>query len=382
LLDVRAPSFQSAFASQASSPSHADPAAFTSFSALTIQGNCNRQGINPRNDPSLEFGDEFLRLGIWGNNEADCASSDSLAGVGLFTCDDDGQPVSAGLEAGAQVGGGCARAFARIYARDDDFSFLGDAPSCLAHLADGALDDGHYLVNGVLTRCDMTTDGGGFTAVVDFDAQRDPCSALSAELASDVDAPLLACQVPVGATVAETRFTAPAPYTEILGRAIAYERGRDDAFAMNHEAASADDIWLDGIGVVRAPQSSAHVIHAMSFAAAVSDYTAGNVASCPECTCPCQGGLAPPAFVDPDAVRCASGFHFSDEPGWSYWEPLFDGVDGPDGDACDVEASDAPIHVTLPVSVHDDLVVRLSHDEVPPEDDENIAVARFELYVR
>jgi hypothetical protein len=143
----------------------------------SLQPNCNDRGFNITGSPFA-----YSRIGIIGNEQNDCGSSDSYLGFG-----NGGQPCGqtnrfigmAGACGTIPVNGVSTAAFGYIFVRPNvrtDFTGLSTQASCAAHLAQGRNRSGLYTIdpdgNGGVAAfpvsCDMTTDGGGWTIFASF----------------------------------------------------------------------------------------------------------------------------------------------------------------------------------------------------------------------
>lgn len=113
------------------------------LNTATLQTNCNAEAIRGTSTPSLS-----LRIGILGNNETNCSTSESFIGVGSSTEPTTGQRHSPTPTL-------TIPAFSHVYLRSRDFSVLPSRASCAAHAAAGARLTGTYLVNGTATSCDF-----------------------------------------------------------------------------------------------------------------------------------------------------------------------------------------------------------------------------------
>jgi hypothetical protein len=215
----------------------------------------------------------------------------------------------------------------------------------------------------------MTTDGGGWTSALDFDGVRDPCPPPWGAEPSD----LHLCIVP--GTVKETASVfVPSPigaYREVMSSALAYQRSSSDAF---HPPSTIDESYVEGLSITTGSPRQ----HLATFASGYSD-TVGCGTMISLCNCPCLGGVAPPAFIAPGGYRCEAGAQAT--PGTDVLirpDPLFDGSELPD--ACEAEASAAPIRTTLATPVTTDIEARLLRDE--PDQGEGLAIYRLAIWVR
>ena len=137
----------------------------------TIQPNCNREGFaNSFGDPHAR-----VRIGILGNQEGDCGSTDSWLGVGGNVLAGNGCFGSEARPSVGQVGGGaCAPAGAivtavgHVFVRERTL-----ARNCREILQAGLVTNGVYTIDpdglgpvpSTSVYCDQTTDGGGWTLV-------------------------------------------------------------------------------------------------------------------------------------------------------------------------------------------------------------------------
>lgn len=177
------------------------------------------------------LGSEFdaaARLGLTDTN------FNVSSGIGLRRFN--GEPSAGNNNQAAQV---------YVYVRSSDRSLARPAVDCLAHQGRGATADGLYSdTNGGLLRCDQTTDGGGYTRLLRFDAGFDVCpEGLVSELIGGVPA----CgrgQASVGA-VASTTFLPPSGYRALRVRTTLLATGFADAFV--NRAEGLEGRYLDGL---------------------------------------------------------------------------------------------------------------------------------------
>ncbi len=337
------------------------------FSPGSLQVGCRQQGLGITNEPTAGMPYK-LRLGVVANNEVDeCRTADSFIGIGAeFPC------AGGELFAAANVSTGtpqtCQPHRVVVYARGDDHTRFASQPSCRDHLERGRLDDGVYLVGNVPRRCDMTTDGGGWTNALDFDGVRDACPA--PWIAEPTD--LRICIMPGGQPTSSLFVPSPiGTYGEVMTSVIAYQRANTDGF---HMPAPIDVPYVDGLSITTGLPRQ----HIATYASGYSDGT-GCGGPLGLCNCPCVGGNPVPSFVGPGSYRCESGARAavgSDvliRP-----DSLFDGFEIPLG--CEAEASAEPIRTKLAAPTMMDLEARLMRDE--PDQGESLAIYRFALWVR
>lgn len=244
-----------------------------------------------------------------------------------------------------------------VYVRSNDHSLARPAVDCLAHQAQGAAADGLYSdVSGGLLRCDQTTDGGGFTRLIRFDAGFDVCpDGLASELIDGV----LACgrgQASVGA-VASTTLTPPSGYSALRVRTSLLATGVADAFLNRDEGL--EGRYLDGLSFTTGSPRT----HLLSVAV-------GGRALGLSGDCPCFGAPQPPEFAAPFACDRRV------LPEADVAEPLYDD----DFNVCrDGVAADDDIHAAF-APVAGAVEVRLMTDSAPAE--ENVVIRSLEVWSR
>ncbi len=343
----------------------------TAFPPGDVQSGCRRQGIGLTNEPTGGVPHE-LRIGVLANNEVtDCNTPDSFIGVGGEIACANGSDVAAGNVNKLGPTGTCAPRRVLVYVRGDDQTRFASLPSCADHLARGRTEDGVYLVNGVPRRCDMTTDGGGWTNAYDFDGVRDPCPS---PWTSDPLEPRV-CIVPgTTDTTASISIANPiATYRDVMTTVTGYQRGSSDGFQPDME--TIDSVYVDGLSVTTASPRQ----HVATFASGYGE-DSGCGASLDMCNCPCVGGSAAASFIAAGGYRCEAGSRGMPQSAMlSRPDPLFDGMDVA-ATSCAAEASAEPIRTTLAAPTSSDLEARLMRDE--PLQAEGLGVYRFAVWVR
>lgn len=137
------------------------------LSGSQLQNNCNQEGFNVR--PSSNSTHRRVRVGIVGNDQDSCFSPNSFSGIGAGGAADTHTGNHARANGGAS-GNTDIQAFGVIMVRSE-------LRSCFDHLNHGETQDGVYPVDpdgssgplGTMdVQCDMTTDGGGWTLVLNY----------------------------------------------------------------------------------------------------------------------------------------------------------------------------------------------------------------------
>ena len=160
-------------------------------------------------------------------------------------------------------------------------------------------------------------------------------------------------------------------YQHICGKARAYQKGAPDAF--NTQKQSVDDVYVDGISITLGSPRK----HVWTYAAGVTDDGDYPKSNCPCATIP---GPPQPAFVG-DHYYCESGVMGEFEYDEYYQrDALWDGSGCSDGNGCCAQIGMPWFYRKIPVSVQDDLEVRICKNR--GHHNEDIGVERLELYVK
>jgi hypothetical protein len=285
--------------------------------------------------------DEDLAPGTWYADEdadgwgdaaspvEDCAQPEGTAEL-PGDCDD--------MDATRHLCGGCEELLARGLSEGDGTYDI-DTPAC-----------GERTVY-----CDMTTDGGGWTEVVDLSFDVDACPGDW----QPVDLGFArACARSAYGGVGRVRTasfdTCGIPHEAIRGNATMYQYGSTDAFG-DYPSSSIDDAYGDVVSfTVGAPRT--HVFsHVFGYLSGGSD----------DSNCPAIGGASPPAFVGTDYL-CATGNPSSSSNALVWYEtPLFGG----DWFQVDLDAASTESIEGRLIGTHD-------------TSDEDMAVSTLRLQVR
>ena len=163
------------------------------------------------------------------------------------------------------------------------------------------------------------------------------------------------------------------PFTKVCGRAIAYQRGTDDAF-YNYNAynkRSLDSYYVDGLSVTHGNPRS----HIWTFAAGASKSANFSNYNCP---CALYPGPAAPPFVG-ENYFCESINSGSYQFGlWYLDDPLWDSQGCASGSTC-CDRGGPWFTTTLSQEVSDDIEVRMCFGEYSYNED--VGVEQLEIYV-
>lgn len=176
----------------------------------------------------------------------------------------------------------------------NDGTTLGDLrESCLdIRLRDDTAVSGRYVIADVRTgapvevECDMDTDGGGWTIVVDL--AREGCP-------QGWRHTLAGCATPLASNDASALFPLVVPFFQTRGAARAWSTGANQGFSVaasgqppEDNELSIDEVYVDGLGL---SINSGYRTHLFTFAA-------GNFDEDARSACPTSGGIPPPVDVE------------------------------------------------------------------------------------
>ena len=163
-------------------------------------------------------------------------------------------------------------------------------------------------------------------------------------------------------------------YTKVCGRAIGYQYGNPDAFAV---PGTINEVYVDGLSITYgAPRQ-----HIWTYAAAVSevpimDYTASN------CPCASHPGTASPSYLG-NNWYCESGNPDPDNlraPILLSNDPLWDG-ENCEGTCCSDGKSPPWFSVELPRPTDDTIEARICANE-HSDSNEDVFIKTLEIYIQ
>ena len=200
----------------------------------------------------------------------------------------------------------------------------------------------------------------------------------------EIDTPVRVCGRPRtnGASCVSVYFpSGPIQYSKVCGRAIGYQNGSTDSFALREVRniqETIDNPYVDGVSVTRGMPRT----HIWTFSAGGSDATVLDyVSNCP-CANPAASVVATPApsFVG-DNYFCESGNSGGSSAGGVVFtgDPLWDGEQC-EGQCCSNGNSPPWFSVTLPNPTSDDIEVRICGDEGTHNEDSPIQL--LEIYIQ
>lgn len=319
-----------------------------------------REGINVMRDAS-----SGARIGQLGSHDGALSS----VGIGMRS----GACVDGGIDlvtAGARLAPSGGEPIgvpvdARVSVRSRNFTFLPARASCDEHARAGAFLTGSYLLDA---------DGLGgepaLPAVCPFGDMRRLVSLARDGVAPDDACPApfvddeLGCVAPVNDNVVSFVVDAPLPFTRIAGRIEALARGDLEAFSVG-VAASLDNTYVDGISItVGEPRT--HV------------FTLGVGTANSAGACPCNNGVAPPAYVGA-AMLCEDRPPSAEAEGeFDIENALFD--DDARNAACNMSFAPNEFDITLPAPSTGPIEIRVMVDGDDAQ--EAILLQRLDISVK
>lgn len=282
----------------------------------------------------------------------------SLLTQGIWTCTVqafDGTELSASSAASLTVESNCPQ-------HGDGSSSECPALDCDAIMTNGhSTGDGSYWIDPVSAGafevfCDMTTDGGGWTQLVNHDYATDNCPAGWVRSTSFVSV----CTRQATSSSDVIRSTNidsfGIQYEEVLGYVEGYQFGSNDGFG-DYPPNNINDAYGDVISFTNTPVNNREHLFSYAVGFGVVNYDDSN---CPGV----NGGANPPTFVGNDylcetANTSSSGLLFQ----W-YTTPLFQN------------------HLFQVFSTPTDTVIEARIIGTSVSSDEDIGVGKMELYIR
>ena len=162
-------------------------------------------------------------------------------------------------------------------------------------------------------------------------------------------------------------------YTKICGRAIGYQYGHTDAFAVSARG-SIDQVYVDGLSITYGSPRQ----HVWTYASAVREGPSSYVGS--NCPCSSYPGAQPPSFLG-NNWYCESGNPNPITPTDVLSnDPLWDGRDC-EGTCCSNGKSPPWFSVDLPRSTIENIEARICASE-HSDTNEDVFIAIFEIYIQ
>ena len=196
----------------------------------------------------------------------------------------------------------------------------------------------------------------------------------------EIDTPVRACGRPTstGASCPGEYFsTGSLQYSKVCGRAIGYQDGSTDTFALRNPSHTIDGPYVDGVSVTYRMSRT----HVWTFAVSASEARVVHyTTNCP-CANPAANTSPAPNFVgnnyfcesgNPGDGLGSGGIIFENDPVW-------DGQQC-EGECCSNGKSPPWFSVTLPNPTSDDIEVRICEDE--GTSNENIPIQLLEIYIQ
>jgi len=219
----------------------------------------------------------------------------------------------------------------------------------------------------VTVYCEMEMAGGGWLRIANID------TSVSSDCpgAWTYDGGQKVCRRPGGNCHSATMSALGVEWSEVRGRALAYQYSSMDAFHMYNPFAL-DGPYVDGISITHGSPRK----HIWTYAVGISQD--GNY---PDYNCPCSKypGGGPPGFVGVN-YYCESGSSGDWTTTWYSGDTLFDGAGCPAGNNCCSNNSLPWFQRDLGDDTTGDVEARLCSDQDPGNED--IGVKLFELFIR
>ncbi|MFT4974743.1 MAG: hypothetical protein ACI8S6_000626, partial [Myxococcota bacterium] len=308
--------------------------------------------------------------------DGDCDDSDADYSPGAAAgCDGEDYDCDGSIDNDADGDGFSDEACGGDDCDDSDSAILPDSSGlcalgidCLEVLTEGrGSSDGAYLIDpdGFETgadpfevECDMTTDSGGWTGVVDADFSVDSCPG-----GWTSDSTLGTCHrgsSSGGASASESFDAYGITYSEVYGSASVYQYASTDGFHGAGDVTSTTSIestYTDGVSITHGASGSR--THIFSYALGLSTGASSNH------DCPSLGGLSPSSVVGSDYLCDTANTSTTTWTYTLYTTPLF---------SADVW------QVALGSATSDDIEVRLMCDQGTA--DEELYLGALELWIR
>jgi hypothetical protein len=215
--------------------------------------------------------------------------------------------------------------------------------------------------------CEMEMAAGGWMRIANVDT----AASSNCPGAWTYDGGAKVCRRPGSNCHSATLSVSGIEWSEVRGRALAYQWSSMDAFHM-YNPFGLDGPYVDGISITHGSPRK----HIWTYAVGISqdgDY--------PDYNCPCSKypGGGPPGFVGAN-YYCESGSSGDWTSTWYSGDTLYDGEGCPAGNNCCADDSLPWFQRDLGDVTSEDIDARLCSDQDPGNED--IGVTRFEMYVR
>ena len=164
-------------------------------------------------------------------------------------------------------------------------------------------------------------------------------------------------------------------YRKVCGRAIGYQYGNTDAFAVPNSP-TINEVYVDGLSITYGVLRQ----HIWTYAAAVSEMPITNSYTASNCPCASIPGTSPPSFLG-NNWYCESGNPNPINPiRMLSNDPLWDG-ENCEGTCCSNGKSPPWFSVELPAPTNDNIEARICANE-HSDRDEDVLINIFEIYIQ